>query len=137
MAPIMGKDGKVKTSNGDVGYIDSWNLSWTANTAETSAYGSRAQEFKNTTIGASGSASGTLDPADASQSALIDMFTSGGTLSKVQLDLVYQTGGTTDGSYSGEAVITGIEIGSSHSDKVTFSFNFQISGEINHTAYVA
>jgi len=135
--PVAGKDGLVKTTNGEVGYLDSWSLSFTGDTAETSSFGQRAKEFVNTTISASGSASGTLDTQDAEQKTIMDMFAAGGTLSEVTLHLVVKPGGSSDEEYTGQAVLTGIEIGSSYSDKVTFSFNFQFTGEVTHNEYSA
>lgn len=134
MSAYLGKDGYVNIGEDKVGYIDSWSLSLGVDTAEVSELGQRAKQFEATTINASGSASGTLDTQDPAQQSLLNMFTDGGTISNVDLHLVLQPGDTTDEEFTGSAVITGIEIGASHADKVTFSFNYQISGELTYNA---
>jgi phosphoribosylformimino-5-aminoimidazole carboxamide ribonucleotide (ProFAR) isomerase len=133
--PFKGHDGNVSTSGGVVGYIDNWSLSFTGDTAEVNQLGQRAKSFINTTISASGSIGGTLDTADVQQKTLIDMFASGGTLSEVELHLVMKIGGSQDEEFSCQAVLTGIEVGAAHGDKVTFSANFQSTGEVSHSVF--
>jgi len=129
---MVGKDGFVKVGSDKVGYIDAWSISFAGDIAETNEMGERAKKFMNTTISASGSASGTLDTSDTAQLALLDMFTSGGELEEVDLHLLLEEGNSTDEEFTGQAVITGVEIGSSYTDKVTYSFNYQFSGGVTH-----
>ena len=133
MSALIGKDGFIKIGTDGIAYIDNWSLSFASDTAEVSALGSRAKNFVNTTISSTGSASGTLDTSDTAQQAIMNMFVSGGTLTGVEIHLGLKEGTTTPEEYTGTVIITGVEIGVSHGDKVSFSFNFQTDGELTYT----
>lgn len=133
MSALIGKDGFIKIGTDSIAYIDNWSLSFTSDTAEVSALGSRAKNFVNTLVSSSGSASGTLDTSDTAQKAVMDMFVSGGTLTGVEIHLGLKEGTNTPEEFSGTVIITGMEIGVAHGDKVSFSFNFQTDGELTYT----
>lgn len=128
--PLAGKDGWVQLDATSVAHLDTWSLSSTSDTTEVSPLGERASDFINTKITHTGSFGGSLDLSDGGQLSVLNMFSSGGTLSGVSVHLGLIRGDSTDGEIVGNAIITGIEVGSTHTDKVTFSANFQMKGEL-------
>jgi len=128
MGAIIGKDGSVKVGAAAVGFIDSWSLTPTINTAEVTAYGDETKVNVQTLKEWSAEISGTLDKVDAQQAALLDQFEDG-TLGAVVLNLY--TGSAT--YWSGSAVLTGGGITSTVGDKVSVSYSFQCAGALSYT----
>lgn len=125
MSVMRGCDGKLTVGSNDVTYIDSFSLNMNIGNAETSQMGSEWKEFIATTKDWSGSASGTLDYADAAQKKFLDDFLANGSAAavgkfKVASDLTLQ----------GNVNLTNIGINATHGDKVSISFNFQGTGAL-------
>lgn len=136
MAVHAGKDGyfKMKLSSATgaadkVAYIDNYSLNINASVAEVSQLGDEWKKTVATLKDWSGNASGTLDLADAEQAMILGMFTESSKVAAV--DIVFGLGGTSE--YGGKATISGITIGASVNDKVTFSFNFSGDGPLTLT----
>lgn len=127
MAVMAGKDGTISVGGTAVGYIDTWNLTINRGTAETSAIGKDYKEFIGTVKDFSGSASGTFDYSDTQQKAMFDTVKTGGSGAAVTMTLVTNSALT----LSLSVIITSVAIGASHGDKITVSFNFQGTGDIN------
>ena len=128
MGAIAGKDGSVKIGTTAVGYLDNFTLTINGGTAECSALGSANKAFIPTQVDWSGSASGSLDPSDAEQEALLTQFSGATDLDVVALEL------SAGKKFSGNALVTSISIGNAVGDKVTFSFNFQGTGALTLAA---
>ena len=129
MSVIAGKDGSIKVGAAAVGYIDNWSLTINAGTAETSQLGEDFKEFVGTVKDWSGSMSGSLDPADAQQKSMLTAMGSTGTTTAVSVSLAAGSGTT----FAGDALLTSIQIGAAHGDKITFSANFQGTGALTVT----
>ena len=127
-----GNDGFIEVGADKVTYIDSWSLDISADVAETNQLGKRSKESIATSIGGSGSISGTLDLEDTAQASIVDMFMNGGTIADVELHLVLKEGTVSNEEFTGQALINGISLGGAVGDKVTFSANYQFNGEITH-----
>ena len=127
MSATIGKDGEVRIGSTVMAYMDTWSLNMTADVVEITAFGdtskNRVQTFKDWTA----SMAGSLDRSDAQQAALLDQFEDG-TLSEVQVRLYTDAGSS---YWYGSAVLNSSAVGSSVSDKVTVSFDFQGSGALN------
>jgi len=121
MAVLAGKDGSI-TIGSAVGYIDNWTLNINGGVEECSQIGQDWKEFLGTVSDWSGSASGSFDPSDAGQKAIINGL---GTNASASLTLTLTTGKT----IIGDVIITNVSLGASHSGKVTFSCQFQGSDE--------
>lgn len=132
MSVYAGKDGYIKVDSDTAGYMDNFSLSINGGTAEVSSLGSRAKVFIPTIMDWSGSMSGTLDTADAAQAKLYGMFLTGGIQALVEIGMCVGAKILT-----GNAAITSISVGVSHGDKVTFSANFQGSGELTESSVSA
>jgi hypothetical protein len=131
MAALMGKDGSMKIGAATVGVIDSWTLNPQTNTAEVTAYGDKDRQYVYTIKQWSGTASGTLDLADAQQLTLADQFDSVHTLAVAALRFYTTTGVTT--YWSGNAYMQGLTVNSAVADKVSVSFNFTGDGNLSYT----
>ena len=129
MAATAGKDGGIVVNGSTVTFMDSWDLSLTAETKDTTSYGdtarTRIQVFKDWSV----NVKGTLDRSDTMQAALLDQFEDG-TLAAVLLQLK-----TAASAYwYGSAVLKSGSVNSKVDDKVSVSFSFESSGALNHTA---
>lgn len=129
MAATAGKDGGIVVNGSTVTFMDSWDLSLTAETKDTTSYGdtarTRIQVFKDWSV----NVKGTLDRSDTMQAALLDQFEDG-TLAAVLLQL--KTGASA--YWYGSAVLKTGAVNSKVDDKVSVSFSFESSGGLNHTA---
>lgn len=133
MGTVKGTDGKVEKAGTTIANIDSWELTVSADNDETTAYGSREKSYIQTTVGWTGSISGSYDSTDASQQALIDQFssTSTGGPAAVTLTLV---GSTADADrYSGSFIINSIANTGSVGTKRSFSADIQATGGVSRT----
>ena len=128
MGAMVGKDGSVKVGDSALGYIDSWSLTPTIDTAEITAYGDTTKVNVQTLKSWAAEVSGTLNKVDAQQAALLDQFEDG-TLSAVDLKLY--TGAST--YWQGSAVLTGGGITSTVGDKVSVNFSFSCAGDLSYT----
>ena len=127
-----GKDGFIKLGEDKLAFLDAWSLSMAADTAEVNELGTRGKKVIGTAVSGSGSISGTLDFSDPGQSAIVDMFFSGGEFADVDLHLVLAEGAVSNEEFTGPAFISGFDTGVAHADKATFSANFQFQGEPVH-----
>lgn len=133
MGTIKGTDGAVNKSGTAIAHIDSWELTASADNDETTAYGSRDKTYIQTTVGWSGTISGSYDSTDASQQALVDMFssTSTGGPAAVTLTLV---GSTADSDiYHGSFIVNSIANTGSIGTKRSFSAEVMASGGVART----
>ena len=126
MAVMAGKDGEIKLGTNRIGYIDNFSINVNLGTAETSQIGEQWKEFIPTVSDWSGSASGTLDYADAAQKEIVD-------------ELLACTDQLFTGEFkvgpaltlTGSIIFSSASITGSHGDKVAVSFNFQGSGSLS------
>lgn len=126
MGAIAGKDGKIEYGSNAMGYIDNWSLSIDQGAEEASGIGKDWKDYIATAKGFSGSASGSLDLNDTAQKAVFTELKSGaGTPATITLAV------TTSNEFSGDCILTNVALGASHGGKVTFSFNFQGTGELD------
>jgi hypothetical protein len=130
MAALMGKDGSIRIGATAIGSIDSWTLNPQTNTAEITAYGDKDRQYAYTIKQWSGTASGTLNMADAQQLTLADQFDSAHTLASAALRLYTSTG--IINYWSGNAYMQGLTVNSSVGDKVSVSFNFTGDGNLSY-----
>jgi len=132
MGAVKGTDGRVEKSGTTIAEIDSWELTVSADSDETTAYGSREKSFIQTTVGWTGTISGSYDSTDASQQALIDQFSSTSTgPAAVTLTLV---GSTADSDiYHGSFIINSIANTGSVGTKRSFSADIQATGGVSRT----
>ena len=129
MAAAMGKDGFISLDGTTVkpAYVDTWALSPGIGTAEVTAYGDSAKAFVSTIREWSVRCGGTLDRSDAKQLAVINDFESTATSTSMTLRLYDSTS-----YWTGSALITSANINSSVGDKVSFTFNFQGTGNLSY-----
>jgi predicted secreted protein len=131
--PIAGKDGTLSVGANAMAYIDTWNLTINIGSEEVSGIGSDWKEFLPTVRDWSGSGSGSFDPSDPAQKAMMDMVGAGGSMGSVAIELALDA----VTSFAGDCNVTSIALGGTHAGKVTFSFNFQGTGELTPTLPVA
>lgn len=128
MAESMGKDGSIKIGAVDIA-LDSWSLNTTVNTAEITKYGQTTKVNAATLKEWTAEGSGTLDKADAQQSALLGQFEDSGTISTVDLRMYIDSAQY----WSGSAIVTAAPITSTVGDKVSVSFSFVAAGGLSFT----
>ena len=128
--PMAGKDGIVKVGTTAVGYIDTWSLTLNRGTAEVSQIGRDYKDFIGTVKDFSGSMSGTMAYGDTEQKAMVDQFLTGGSPSELTAAFKCNDNLTINGNI----IVTSVAIGASHGDKVTFSCNFQGTGDLKAEA---
>lgn len=126
MAVMAGVDGIVKLGTNQIGYIDTWSITRTQNTGETSQLGKRDQEYIPTNRNWSGSFSGSFDYEDAAQKSVIDQLIDDGVGTVLKCSFVCNA----DLTLSGSIIVTSVAIGASHGDKITLSINFQGTGPL-------
>lgn len=132
MAAIMGKDGSFRVGAVVTGSIDSYTLNMNIGSAEITQMSSEANTFRNyaqTIKDWSGTASGTLDLADANQLALEGIATTGTLASST---MRFYTSLTS--YWAGTAFLTGMTVNSQVGDKVSVSFNFQGTSALAYTS---
>jgi len=132
MGALAGKDGSISVGAAAVGYIDNWNLTINSGTQEANQLGQDWKEFLATVKDWSGSMSGSLDTSDIQQKAMITSMTSGD-VADVALELAVDT----TNKFSGNALLTSIQIGVEFAGKVSFSANFQGTGALAEALPVA
>jgi len=130
MAVMAGGDGIVKLGTNQIGYIDTWSITRTQNTGETSQLGKRDQEYIPTNRNWSGSFSGSFDYEDAAQKSVIDQLIDDGVGTVLKCSFVCNA----DLTLSGSIIVTSVAIGASHGDKITLSVNFQGTGKLGKEA---
>lgn len=130
MAVMAGVDGIVKFGTNQIGYIDTWSITRTQNTGETSQLGKRDQEYIPTNRNWSGSLSGSFDYADAAQKSIIDQLIGDGVGTVLAAAFVTNS----ELTLSGSIIVTSVAIGASHGDKITLSINFQGTGKLSAAA---
>jgi hypothetical protein len=130
--PIYGKDGTFRVGATVVGNIDSWSLDLSAGSVEVTSMSTEAITFRNfgqTIREWSGTASGTLDLADAQQLALAQSASTAAAATAAMR--LY----TLPASYwAGNAYMSKVTINSQVSNKVSVSFNFQGTSGITYTS---
>ncbi len=125
---IAGKDGKFEFGAAAVAYLDNWDLTINSGTAEGGGLGQDWTEHVGTVKDFSGSASGSLDKSDPGQLAMITQMTSG---DAVPTEATFTV--STDMSFTGQVLLTSVQIGAERTGKVSFSCNFQGTGELTPT----
>ena len=126
MAVMAGKDGEIKLGTNKIGYIDNFSLNVNLGSAETSQIGKQWKEHIPTASDWSGSASGTLDYADAAQKEIVDELLN---CTDQLFTGEFKVGPTL--TLTGSMIITSASITGSHGDKVAVSFNFQGSDALS------
>lgn len=126
MAAIKGKDGSARVGSSSIGFIDSWTLTPTINTAEITQFGDKTKVNTQTLREYTVEVSGTLDTADAQQSALLAQLQDNGTDAVVLLRLYTAA----SAYYTASTVLTGGGITSTVGDKVTVSYSFASAGPL-------
>lgn len=132
MAAIMGKDGSFRVGANVVGSIDAFTLDMNIGSAEVTQMSTETNTFRNyiqTIKDWSGTASGTLDLADAQQLALEGVATTAALASST---MRFYTGGAS--YWAGTALLTGMTVNSQVADKVSVSFAFQGTSALAYTS---
>lgn len=129
MAAAMGKDGFISLDGTTTkpAYVDSWALTGGIGTAEVTAYGDSAKAFVPTIREWSVTCAGALDRSDAKQLAVLNDFESTASSTTMTLRLYDSTS-----YWEGTGLITGETINSAVGDKVSFTFNFQGTGNLSY-----
>lgn len=130
MAATIGKDGGFYVGTDLVTFIDSWTLSGTIGSAETTAYGDENVKRVPTIRDWSSSVSGTLDVSDAQQAALLDQFEDG-TIAATSVRLAISRGSS---YWEGSAIIQGVSVDSKVGDKVSVSFDLIAADALSFTS---
>ncbi len=126
MGVMAGKDGEIKVGTNKIGYIDNFSINVNLGSAETSQIGKQWKEYIPTASDWSGSASGTLDYADAAQKEIVDELLN---CTDQLFTGEFKVGPTL--TLTGSMIITSASITGSHGDKVAVSFNFQGSDALS------
>ena len=129
MAAVMGKDGDIKIGSVTLS-LDSWTYNPTFNTADITKYGDKTKVNAQTLMEYTIEGSGTLDLADAQQSALLDQFKLGLGGSTVMVRL-YTAAST---YFVASTIFTAANIQSTVGDKVTVSYSFASAGSATESA---
>lgn len=125
---LRGFQGAIKSENKLVGYVDTWNITANQAVVETSTLGNRSKEYLDTAFDWSGSFSGSFAPTDDGQKSFIENVIGGKT--EGAFEFIFMLSSST--AYHGYAYITSINNTVAHADKVTASFNFQGTGDLEY-----
>ena len=129
MAIMKGYDGEVKLGEKVIGYVNSATVNITRGTADISALGSKYKKYEETTVEWSGNARATFDYADAAQKEAVDRL-DGTTEDGGALPVLSVKVGATK-TYTGDVVISNLQLGVEHGGVVTADFSFQGSDTPN------
>lgn len=137
MAVLMGKSGYIYTADtagasatSAIANIDSWSINPTADVIETTAFGSAGTTVKTFAYGlkgATGNCSGNMEGA-THQTYLLDILANT-TVTTVEMKLY----ASASKYYSCEALVSGETITATVGDKITFSFDFTVTGALTYT----
>ena len=128
MAIMKGYDGEVKVGGKTIGYVNSATINVTRGTHEVSQLGNKYKEFEETVVEWSGNARATFDYADAAQKEVVDRLD--GTTDDGALPVLSVKVSETK-TYTGDVIMTNMQLGVEHANVVTADFSFQGSGTPN------
>ena len=130
MAATMGKNGSFRIGSALVNFIDSWTVSPSVGTEETTAYGDSWESHLATIKAWAASASGTLDRSDTNQAALLDQLEDGA-IADVAVRLLLSTGSIP--YWGGNAIVENWSVDSAVKGKVGVSFSLKGNGALAYT----
>ena len=131
MAAAAGKGGTVTYAAGNVATLREWSLDVTNDTLDVTSFTTAAPTWKEVIAGLSswtGSLSGTFDPASTGQNNLIT-----DSLVPVSAAVVLEKDQTNGGKYSGNALISGLSVGTVIDGLVNMSWDLNGTGAITYT----
>jgi len=144
MATAKGTDGAVfyvsaRSTTGDtkteIAGIDSWELTVSADNDETTDYvGGRDKTYIQTTVGWSGTISGSYQTSGKMQD-IIDMFSSTDGTGPAEVELELFADETTDDVFIGNFIINSVANTGSVGTKRSFSADVMADGGLRHTTY--
>lgn len=126
MAVLMGKKGKIRYANKEIGTARSWTITTTVDAIDISTFGLEWRKFAPGMGSWSGSAEALFDPADQGLLEIKGDVYAATVGDTVVLELIADTGIT----YSGSAFITSSSPTANLEEAQSFSFEFQGSGQL-------
>jgi len=131
MAQIWGKNGAVAigAAASTVAYLDSWNMTFTGDKDEVTAFSDDWHKFLPTLQGATGSASGKSDPTASGQASIRTMFLSGASVVSVSLWLTETSGQV----FTCSALVDSWSVGAQVGVYEPFSFAFTVIARPSHS----
>ena len=145
MAVYVGREGSFAYTNSTtpMGFIDNWSLSLELEPLEITGYGEAHKQYTAGVRNWGVTFSGTLDMANAKQSALFSrVLTTSSTASLFALYMVVQSGtsgtgipqaGATSQFWTGAAYISGVTVNAQVADKINVTFNAVSRGDLTYT----
>lgn len=130
MAAYVGRNGSLgmsASSSGLLTYIDSWTLNANVGTADITAYGDSARKYSHTIRDASLSFTATMDRSNTGFDDIMDIFD--GTSSSLVEKTCRLYSATTE-YWAGQVLLTGMTVNSAVGDKVSLSFNANVTGNL-------
>ena len=139
MAFVHGKSAVFKIDNSagtltDISaYVDNVDFPQTVETAETTTFGAGSKTYivglKDSTLSVSGKWDGAASAVDVTLSGIVGQ--------SATVTFEYGPGGSTAGlvKYTGEAILTGYSVSAPVGDVVTFSADFQVTGNVTRTTF--
>lgn len=123
MTTHIGRDGSVEIATVLVAELRSWTLNRAGNVIPDTVMGDTAETFKGTTTQWDGAAECFYDQEDAGQISLVEG-------SEVALDMMPR--GDTSGfeHYTGQAIVTAVNLQAESAGMVEVSFTFQGTGAL-------
>lgn len=130
---LAGKDGTFKIGENAVGYVDDWSVDFTLGNEETNSLGESWKKHISTVKEFSLKFSGSLDPSDPAQRAMITAITGGDTEGlAVAFEFAHGASGA-NFKLSGAGVIDSCGITASWSGKVAYSIGMKGNGAPTYT----
>jgi len=126
--PFHGKVTRVEKNNVAMDFAGGWSLTVALDMADISRHGQHWKEGLPGQAGWSGSFTALLVLGNTEQKAFIDNLVTATPGTKLT-DVKFLLDGTTN-AFNGNLYITGVSIGTSNTDKVSATFNFQGDGAL-------
>ena len=133
MAINKGWDGEVQVGTDKVAYINNWEIAFSGDALENTAFGDTVYDrsfqpgLRSHTISISGYREKTT--GSTAQAALLNEMRSTDEPTAVTLKVLYDN--DTEKGWTGSAVITGLTVGAPVDGLAPFSGNFQVSGGLS------
>jgi hypothetical protein len=131
MAIKKGWNGAILIGANEIGHMNSWSISWSADALEKTAYGDKDRAYDPGMRSAVVDFAGYYESSNTAQAALVNNFRSSVTnTAATVVCLAHRTTGAKSG-WTGAGPITALSVGGAVDGLVPFSGSIQVSGGLS------
>lgn len=136
---FKGVEGALKIAGSKIAQIDSWEITVSADTNETTAFGNKDKNYVHGLRNATATVSGRLDDGitGTTPNAILDQMSNTGTLAAIVADLVISTEAAHKAHWVGSALVSSVSVGSQVAGTVSFTASLQFNNGAKYTTTTA